>query len=190
MEKTELLPCPFCGCKQMKIIESDGVVRMPEPEYRQVICCQCGALSDLCETEEEAIKAWNTRTPSEPVTGEGKEALSRPFKDFLAWWVDDDCALTVQEGNTVGEVLEKWIPFRCRCGSNRITIHKGTAPSMWKGPYFQVWCKDCGIFTGIHRTKLEAIHKWNMMILEHPPEDLPYFVSPIPVRDAQKGEGK
>ena len=55
----ELKPCPFCG--------SDDLSEGPHSPY--IICNGCGAFgpgnSDV--THEEAIKAWNTRTPEQAI---------------------------------------------------------------------------------------------------------------------------
>ena len=51
---TELLPCPFCGGEASKRLFCKG-------KYR-VHCNVCDAHSgDVCDTEAEAIAAWNTR---------------------------------------------------------------------------------------------------------------------------------
>ena len=51
---TELKPCPFCGGEASKRLFYRG-------KYR-VHCNVCDAHSgDVCNTEAEAVKAWNTR---------------------------------------------------------------------------------------------------------------------------------
>ena len=51
---SELLPCPFCGGEASKRLFYKG-------KYR-VHCNACDAHSgDVCDTEAEAIQAWNTR---------------------------------------------------------------------------------------------------------------------------------
>ena len=50
----EILPCPFCGGEASKRLFYKG-------KYR-VHCNACDAHSgDVCDTEAEAIQAWNTR---------------------------------------------------------------------------------------------------------------------------------
>lgn len=56
--KVELKPCPFCGGEAKRSHQwtnsgSNPVVR----------CKQCGAMTELCKTGDEAIGAWNRRTP-------------------------------------------------------------------------------------------------------------------------------
>ena len=50
---TNLLPCPFCG----------GNASIPEsyPYHHLVFCTSCGCKTDICDTEAEAIAAWNCR---------------------------------------------------------------------------------------------------------------------------------
>lgn len=58
----ELLPCPFCGGKAFVS------ARLPyfcEPATVAVVCEDCNASSKHKIKEEDAIKAWNTRTPKE-----------------------------------------------------------------------------------------------------------------------------
>lgn len=51
-----LLPCPFCGCEAM--LNSD---------FHQVSCsnplCRVLPQTWTCDTDEEAIAAWNHRMP-------------------------------------------------------------------------------------------------------------------------------
>lgn len=52
--KIELLPCPFCGSDR---------VRVTKPTMWQAWCMDCKAIGAASLTEQEAIEAWNTRTP-------------------------------------------------------------------------------------------------------------------------------
>lgn len=47
---TDLEPCPFCG----------GQVALAWNK-KEVVCLKCEALGPFCDTEAEAIEAWNTR---------------------------------------------------------------------------------------------------------------------------------
>ena len=81
INKIELKPCPHCGknvaeVTNVKDIEECGKFEStdcpcfsfePDPDcyMKTVVCCVnkggCGASSGWKESEEEAIKAWNTR---------------------------------------------------------------------------------------------------------------------------------
>lgn len=55
MEAITLLPCPFCG--------GEATVDSDWPSAHCVECEQCSAAGPFDETKEQAITAWNTRTP-------------------------------------------------------------------------------------------------------------------------------
>lgn len=65
----QILPCPFCGCTNALVAPTSS----REPVHYTVICTPewglgaCGASGKWCDTEDEAIDAWNRRvqTPSE-----------------------------------------------------------------------------------------------------------------------------
>lgn len=53
MKKVELEPCPFCGGKaDMDVGNFGGMV---------CYCEKCFSQGKQCETEDEAIEAWNNR---------------------------------------------------------------------------------------------------------------------------------
>lgn len=55
---TELKKCPFCG----------GEAELYMKEDVCFLCCsECDCQARQCETEEEAIEAWNTRKPIDKV---------------------------------------------------------------------------------------------------------------------------
>lgn len=58
----ELLPCPFCGGKAFV---SARLPYFGETFTVAVACEDCNASSKHKIKEEDAIKAWNTRTPIE-----------------------------------------------------------------------------------------------------------------------------
>lgn len=73
---SELLPCPFCGGEAIYEVVS-------EPHTGWVTCRQCSGCVDEVMPKEEAIAAWNRRTPryshrngeTEPPTEAGWEPL-------------------------------------------------------------------------------------------------------------------
>ena len=52
-----LKPCPFCG-------HSSIVPKALEPRMHYCWCHECGAQGPFCETDAEAIEAWNRRADS------------------------------------------------------------------------------------------------------------------------------
>ncbi len=55
-----LLPCPFCGGKP---VLTHGASNLRE---RTVECDDCFAQGSFEWTDEEAVSAWNRRTPAVP----------------------------------------------------------------------------------------------------------------------------
>lgn len=53
VEITELKPCPFCGGKA-------GIYSLAKYE-KEVYCENCGTVSEIYETSQKAIEAWNRR---------------------------------------------------------------------------------------------------------------------------------
>ena len=98
MIETKLLPCPFCGGEAFIAIEKqcDGNVVY---ETKSVACSKCGVSTEkiICDgyyycyyTDEEAIKAWNTRKPMEQIVemleddiAENPEASLREYRSGL-----------------------------------------------------------------------------------------------------------
>ena len=54
MSEIKLLPCPFCGGENIKVLGS-------ETSYYWCRCMNCLASTTTEDVEEDAIKAWNTR---------------------------------------------------------------------------------------------------------------------------------
>lgn len=90
-EPTELLPCPFCGSSNVVHYEVEGRAN------HHFECCECLAASMCKTTYQEALAAWNTRTPQptqsappagrEPLTPEQINAMARkhPAEDLCGW---------------------------------------------------------------------------------------------------------
>ncbi|MBQ2680420.1 MAG: Lar family restriction alleviation protein [Eggerthellaceae bacterium] len=60
---TELLPCPFCGGEAHVIPQMDGI--SGTVKYSVYCDSRCGVVAFYCDTEAEAIDAWNTRAAME-----------------------------------------------------------------------------------------------------------------------------
>lgn len=57
----KLLPCPFCGYKEISLITTlVGSTKAPDTASR-VECDFCEAQTGSCEFEEEAVSIWNKR---------------------------------------------------------------------------------------------------------------------------------
>ncbi|MCD8350069.1 MAG: Lar family restriction alleviation protein [Planctomycetaceae bacterium] len=54
----ELRPCPFCG--------GEADVEMVLNDYWNAYCVDCGATTTDIIDQNEAIAAWNRRTPEPP----------------------------------------------------------------------------------------------------------------------------
>lgn len=60
----KLLPCPFCNPGSVKLSNATPYAYPPF----SVACRRCGIKIGGYTAKEEAIKAWNTRAPSEQLT--------------------------------------------------------------------------------------------------------------------------
>lgn len=58
MNETKLLPCPFCGGKNINLVDYSEVIVF-------VQCDDCCATFPHFDTKEEAINAWNRRATDE-----------------------------------------------------------------------------------------------------------------------------
>jgi Lar family restriction alleviation protein len=61
--RTQLKPCPFCGCADIKLREVDTILQYVE--FYVVRCQACGANIEE-ESPEIVSKKWNTRAGEEP----------------------------------------------------------------------------------------------------------------------------
>lgn len=55
-----LKKCPFCGAYPLMVYQ-DTIGDYKNPSPYSVVCGNCGAEIGWYETEEEAVKKWNTR---------------------------------------------------------------------------------------------------------------------------------
>ena len=100
MDRSELLPCPFCGAAEHLHIEHlEGTIL--HPAYR-VLCDNCGASTGY--TDKDCRADWNTRAapppPAEQASGEHDkhmavlERLERALPDIgLNGWIDGVAAV-------------------------------------------------------------------------------------------------
>ena len=111
----KLLPCPFCGSDNAPGVYdeneveglAEGDLRFVNKPYYSVVCSLhdqgCGAEGAYCKTPEEAIAAWNRRTPDVVRCGEcenwgdeyycpfiGKTTL---YNFFCGYGVRKDCSV-------------------------------------------------------------------------------------------------
>jgi Lar family restriction alleviation protein len=79
-----LIPCPFCGKKNIEIESVMG------PNDFRGLCLQCGARSVRAETKKEAAAEWNNRPGEDAARAEGRkdvlEILEFAMKAFDPQW--------------------------------------------------------------------------------------------------------
>lgn len=77
-DKSELLPCPFCGGKAEHEVWSDH-------NFSRITCDDCGLERDYLANPDEAYTWWNTRAaPAEDVRATTYDP-AKENKDFEAW---------------------------------------------------------------------------------------------------------
>jgi len=81
---TELRPCPWCGGKaELITIPADHDAPCPPENF--VACDQCRFSHTCWPTDDEAIKAWNTRTDNTAkVLGEVKSEIDALPKEKVS----------------------------------------------------------------------------------------------------------
>ncbi|MBL4768118.1 MAG: Lar family restriction alleviation protein [Rhodobacteraceae bacterium] len=80
----ELLPCPFCGGDaELQVPENDDV------KLAIVMCMKCYSVGSEQFTDNQAITAWNTRTPPQAPDDQAqlKALNSQEVSRFLDSWV-------------------------------------------------------------------------------------------------------
>lgn len=115
----ELLPCPFCGAVAPNVAvrtltqingEDDGM-----PDVFAVNCSftesGCGATGQYSSRVDEAIAAWNTRTPATQTNGDAQDAARYRYlrNNEIHTYGEEDFELRFRYGHLFNETLDKAI---------------------------------------------------------------------------------
>lgn len=81
----ELKPCPFCGSTTAPTVMNQNEAQWLDNDAENlsmVVCCAakkfgCGASTGFCDTAEQAVEAWNTRTEEGMI--EQEKAIAAAF---------------------------------------------------------------------------------------------------------------
>lgn len=87
-ESGELKPCPFCGAAQ------DTEQDVADTGVFWVRCSECCAEGSCADTKDDAVSAWNTRTP-DPESAAEIERLRREKEQLLLSWNERCVELSV-----------------------------------------------------------------------------------------------
>lgn len=72
-EKERLLPCPFCGCADNDAASQCAAI---SDDLYSIWCGLCLAEGPACDSEAEAIAAWNKRSVSSDRAGVIEECIA------------------------------------------------------------------------------------------------------------------
>lgn len=90
----ELMACPFCECAPQPVPQNGYTpLRNGVGYYVYIWCENCGALGGERKTPEEAIAAWNRRTPIsgyDPVTIEECAKVADQFQNNTGIAIADE----------------------------------------------------------------------------------------------------
>lgn len=151
---TELLPCPFCGSKNVETSYKDTF----SGDFRRGVYCAdcCGGIYPYYDTEAEAIAAWNTRATHGTLTAEqvrmaifkGSVYASYDGAQYYASGIDmqaiadelnaelgsGTCKITATATNNLmyPDYMTKWYELSC---GHSLTLKGYEAPK---------WCAVCG----------------------------------------------
>ena len=78
----KLLKCPFCG-GEARLYGNSKHIGARLKHYQVAVCTNddCGCRTSPCETVEDAIYKWNTRTPMTNIVEKLEELKKPPFID-------------------------------------------------------------------------------------------------------------
>lgn len=79
---SKLLKCPFCG-GEARLYGNSKHIGARLKHYQVAVCTNddCGCRTSPCETVEDAIYKWNTRTPMANIVEKLEELKKPPFID-------------------------------------------------------------------------------------------------------------
>lgn len=80
MSEIKLLPCPFCGSEDIVDLGGSAIGGLSLLYY--ITCCECHCRTVVKPTKEEAIKAWNTRKPTERIVERMKKKIQASDTKF------------------------------------------------------------------------------------------------------------
>lgn len=94
---SDLKPCPFCGSTDILYFDNSGYTIGPSLSYG-MFCTGCGAHTELHDTLDEAIKAWNRRVNDygDPIT-----EIVR-CRDCKWYGIQDGCFFSTAEIDSAG----------------------------------------------------------------------------------------
>lgn len=74
-----ILPCPCCGGKSEFILQNEHVtINCESIRYGFVVCTECELQQGNILPENEAVKEWNTRKPTDDIV-EKLEDIIEPY---------------------------------------------------------------------------------------------------------------
>ena len=77
----KLKPCPFCGNEYMLTVERIGWAE----KLHEAGCGKCLAQGPICDSEEEAMAAWNNRPLEDKCAKELKDELDDQLYRQSKW---------------------------------------------------------------------------------------------------------
>jgi len=113
-----LLPCPFCGGEAELLKGDPGLYSAENHLYhalKAVVCDQCISSSGWYLHEEEAIAAWNRRTPPAAVPDGWLEAMKiaeKALHPFYAAVFNDNGDMTVSGGYPYHEAIAGYHAYK------------------------------------------------------------------------------
>ena len=165
--KTTLLSCPFCGGEYAQVRYMGGKWQEPsafDSGYRGE-CCDCGVITAACDTEAEAISAWNSRAAHGTLTAEqvrdaimSADRWKKPMEDtgmMNAHLIirDDGWQAIADELNATLGWIEEPDAIRNELADSGLIdtcgeLGSGTCENVAKG-WGEFECSECGMYLDV-----------------------------------------